>query len=92
MALPREYLCFTMWYLRCKEFVTLADNGDSRMIKVRPALVVEQRHTPKRAVGLHFDAGDKIILFEDRYRFRLLLLMEVAIKILRKGSCAIANR
>ena len=31
MALPREYLCFTMWYLRSKEFVTLADNGDSAL-------------------------------------------------------------
>jgi hypothetical protein len=28
MAFPREYLNFTMWYLRCKDFVTLADNSD----------------------------------------------------------------
>jgi hypothetical protein len=31
MALPREYLSFTMWYLRSKEFVTLADNSDSAL-------------------------------------------------------------
>jgi DnaJ domain len=28
MALPREYLAFTMWYLRAKNFVTAADNSD----------------------------------------------------------------
>ena len=28
MAIPREYLNFTMWYLRSKEFVTVADNSD----------------------------------------------------------------
>jgi hypothetical protein len=28
MAFPREYLNFTMWYLRAKEFVTQADNSD----------------------------------------------------------------
>jgi hypothetical protein len=28
MGFPREYLTFTMWYLRCKEFVTMADNSD----------------------------------------------------------------
>src|SRR5947209_8949302 len=28
MGFPREYLCFTTWYLRAKEFVTLADNSD----------------------------------------------------------------
>jgi curved DNA-binding protein CbpA len=28
MGFPREYLSFTMWYLRAKEFVTAADNSD----------------------------------------------------------------
>jgi hypothetical protein len=28
MGFPREYLNFTMWYLRSKEFVTVADNSD----------------------------------------------------------------
>jgi hypothetical protein len=28
MGFPREYLNFTMWYLRAKSFVTLADNSD----------------------------------------------------------------
>lgn len=28
MALPREYLTFTIWYLRAKDFVTVADNSD----------------------------------------------------------------
>jgi curved DNA-binding protein CbpA len=28
MAFPREYLNFTMWYLRSKEYVTLMDNSD----------------------------------------------------------------
>jgi len=28
MAFPREYLAFTMWYLRAKEFVVMADNSD----------------------------------------------------------------
>jgi len=28
MAFPREYLAFTMWYLRAKGYVTAADNSD----------------------------------------------------------------
>ncbi len=28
MGFPREYLTFTMWYLRCKEYVSMADNSD----------------------------------------------------------------
>jgi curved DNA-binding protein CbpA len=28
MGFPREYLSFTMWYLRAKDFVTVADNSD----------------------------------------------------------------
>ena len=28
MGFPREYLSFTMWYLRAKEFVVAADNSD----------------------------------------------------------------
>jgi hypothetical protein len=28
MGFPREYLSFTMWYLRAKEFITVADNSD----------------------------------------------------------------
>ncbi len=28
MGFPREYLSFTMWYLRSKQFVSLADNSD----------------------------------------------------------------
>jgi hypothetical protein len=28
MGFPREYLSFTMWYLRSKQLVTLADNSD----------------------------------------------------------------
>ncbi len=28
MGFPREYLNFTMWYLRSKDFVTVADNSD----------------------------------------------------------------
>ncbi len=28
MGFPREYLNFTLWYLRSKQFVTLADNSD----------------------------------------------------------------
>jgi len=28
MGFPREYLSFTMWYLRSKEFVIAADNSD----------------------------------------------------------------
>jgi DnaJ domain/PilZ domain len=28
MGFPREYLNFTLWYLRAKEFVTVGDNGD----------------------------------------------------------------
>jgi Mn-dependent DtxR family transcriptional regulator len=28
MAFPREYLNFTMWYLRSKGFVQAADNSD----------------------------------------------------------------
>jgi hypothetical protein len=28
MGFPREYLSFTMWYLRSKNFVSLADNSD----------------------------------------------------------------
>jgi curved DNA-binding protein CbpA len=28
MAFPREYLVFTVWYLRSKQFVTMADNSD----------------------------------------------------------------
>lgn len=28
MGFPREYLSFTMWYLRAKSFVTVADNSD----------------------------------------------------------------
>jgi hypothetical protein len=31
MGFPREYLCFTMWYLRAKEFITVADNSDYSM-------------------------------------------------------------
>jgi Mn-dependent DtxR family transcriptional regulator len=28
MAFPREYLNFTMWFLRAKGYVTAADNAD----------------------------------------------------------------
>jgi curved DNA-binding protein CbpA len=28
MGFPREYLSFTVWYLRAKDFVTVADNSD----------------------------------------------------------------
>jgi curved DNA-binding protein len=28
MGFPREYLSFTMWYLRAKEFIIVADNSD----------------------------------------------------------------
>jgi hypothetical protein len=28
MGFPREYLTFTTWYLKAKDFVTLADNSD----------------------------------------------------------------
>jgi hypothetical protein len=28
MGFPREYLAFTMWYLRAKDFVMAADNSD----------------------------------------------------------------
>jgi len=28
MGFPREYLSFTLWYLRAKDFVTIADNSD----------------------------------------------------------------
>lgn len=28
MGFPREYLSFTMWYLRSKDFITIADNSD----------------------------------------------------------------
>ena len=28
MGFPREYLSFTMWYLRSKEFLVAADNSD----------------------------------------------------------------
>jgi hypothetical protein len=28
MGFPREYLSFTMWYLRAKDFATAADNSD----------------------------------------------------------------
>ncbi|HLK65935.1 MAG TPA: J domain-containing protein [Bryobacteraceae bacterium] len=28
MGFPREYLTFTMWYLRAKEYVSMADNSD----------------------------------------------------------------
>jgi len=28
MGFPREYLSFTMWYLRAKEFIMVADNSD----------------------------------------------------------------
>jgi curved DNA-binding protein CbpA len=28
MAFPREYLTFAVWYLRAKDFVTVADNSD----------------------------------------------------------------
>lgn len=28
MGFPREYLSFTLWYLRAKDFVTVADNSD----------------------------------------------------------------
>ncbi len=28
MGFPREYLSFTMWYLRSKDYVTMADNSD----------------------------------------------------------------
>lgn len=28
MGFPREYLSFSMWYLRAKEFITVADNSD----------------------------------------------------------------
>ena len=28
MGFPREYLSFTMWYLRAKDFITVADNSD----------------------------------------------------------------
>ncbi len=28
MGFPREYLCFTLWYLRAKDLVTVADNSD----------------------------------------------------------------
>ena len=28
MGFPREYLSFTMWYLRAKQFVVAADNAD----------------------------------------------------------------
>ena len=28
MGFPREYLSFTLWYLRAKDFVTVADNAD----------------------------------------------------------------
>ncbi len=28
MAFPREYLGFSLWYLRSKQYVTVADNSD----------------------------------------------------------------
>jgi hypothetical protein len=28
MGFPRDYLDFTMWYLRSKEYITIADNSD----------------------------------------------------------------
>ena len=31
MGFPREYLNFTLWYLRAKELVTVADNSDSSL-------------------------------------------------------------
>ena len=28
MGFPRDYLDFTMWYLKSKEYITIADNSD----------------------------------------------------------------
>ncbi len=42
MGFPREYLTFTMWYLRCKDFVTVADNSDYALTALGADFVEEK--------------------------------------------------
>jgi curved DNA-binding protein CbpA len=42
MAFPREYLCFTLWYLRAKDLVTVADNSDYALTAMGADFVEEK--------------------------------------------------
>ncbi len=50
MGFPREYLSFTMWYLRAKEHVTVADNSDYA-ITASGAEFVEKKAARNEIVG-----------------------------------------
>jgi curved DNA-binding protein CbpA len=50
MGFPREYLNFTMWYLRSKDFVTLADNSDYALT-ANGADYVEKKAARNEIVG-----------------------------------------
>lgn len=42
MGFPREYLNFTLWYLRAKDLVTVADNSDSALTALGADFVEEK--------------------------------------------------
>ncbi len=42
MGFPREYLSFTLWYLRAKDLVTVADNSDSALTALGADFVEEK--------------------------------------------------
>ncbi len=50
MGFPREYLSFTMWYLRQKEYVTVADNSDYA-VTAAGAEFVEKKARRNEIVG-----------------------------------------
>lgn len=64
MGFPREYLAFTTWYLRAKDFITVADNSDYALTAAGADFVEEKaiRHEIVSKMlnpGFHFDRGPK---------------------------------
>jgi hypothetical protein len=45
MGFPRDYLDFTMWYLKSKEYITIADNSDHTLTAQGVVLVESNRAT-----------------------------------------------
>ena len=65
MGFPREYLNFTMWYLRSKEHVTLADNSDY-VITATGADFVERKAARNAIVGKLLKPGSGLETFTPR--------------------------
>ena len=43
MGFPRDYLDFTMWYLKSKQYITIADNSDFTITAVGVDVVESNR-------------------------------------------------